>query len=99
MNISKIAQKKAILDLLADDLFSALDYRERAVKQTYKVVGTSNKQATDWKTGELKYDEVGNPIYEKEYDYVDKTPEEFSESDLATLSAIELVRNTLEKLI
>lgn len=99
MNTMKLKTKRELLSILADHIYPSLDELEKYTKQDYRILGDSDKQAVDWKTGEPKFDEEGSPIMEKEWGYVDKAEEEFTDNDLAKLAAIELLRNALEKLI
>ena len=99
MNTMKLKTKKALITILADRLFPALDSEEKDTREDYRIIGDSDKQATDWRTGELRFTEDGEPIMEKEWAYVQKTQEELTEEDLAKLAAIETLRNALEKLI
>lgn len=99
MDAMKIKTKKELLNILADRLFPVLDDLENDAKTTWQAIGKSNRQKKNWKTDELMFDSDGNPIYEDEYGYVPKQPEAFDDNDKAKLSAIEMIRNSLEKLI
>ena len=99
MNMEKIRNKKELINILADRIFPTLDAIENDTKSVWKAIGKSDKQKKNWRTDELMFDDEGNPIYEDEYGYVPKEPDEFDDDDRAKLNAIEVIRNTLEKLI
>ena len=99
MNTMKIKTKKELINILADRLFPVLDDIENDVKNEWKAIGKSDKQRKNWRTDELIFDDDGNPVYEDEYGYVPKDPDNYDDNDKAKLSAIETLRNTLEKLI
>lgn len=99
MNTMKIKTKKELINILADRIFPVLDDIENDVGQIWKVIGKSDEQKKNWKTGELIFDDDGNPIYQDEWGYVPKPEEDFDDTDRAKLAAIENIRNTLEKLI
>lgn len=99
MNTMKLKTKKALITILADRLFPALDSEEKDTREDYRIIGDSDEQATDWRTGELKFNDDGEPIMEKKWGYVQKTQEELTEDDIARLAAIETLRTALEKLI
>jgi hypothetical protein len=97
---NKIQMKKAMLDIL-EGLYNSLDVSEKEVAYSYEVVGKEEEQATDWKTGELKWEDEEKtiPYYKNKYDYVKRDESEFDDYDRAKLDAINEVRKALDKLI
>jgi hypothetical protein len=92
--------KKAMLNIL-EGLYKSLDVSEKEVAYSYEVVGKEEKQDTDWKTGELKWEDEEKtiPYYKNKYDYVKRDESELNDYDRAELDAINEVRKALDKLI
>lgn len=67
----------------------------------WKCVGKTDEQDTNWRTGELLWedDEQTIPKYRDKYDYVEKDDDEYSEEDLMYLDICNDFRTRLEKLI
>lgn len=100
-NYPNIITKKAVLEVI-EKLYNELDNLTTETTKTYKKVGVDEtKQRTHWKTGELIWEDEEQtiPSYEPIYDYVDKTDEEMTDEDVATLDAIAVVRKALDKLV
>lgn len=99
-NISSIKEKKEILEIL-ERFESILGDEYKDVAMIYKVVGKEEEQATNWKTGELLWEDEEKtiPKYRDRYDYVDRTEDEITDVEYAKASAIEKVRKHLEQLI
>lgn len=97
-SIEKIRVKKEMLDLL-QDIMTMLADKETEVSKEYKNVGKTDKQRTNWKTGELMWEDEEKtiPLYEDNWEYVDK--EELTENDKARIEAINQIRTTIEKLV
>jgi len=93
-----LREKKVTLEIL-ENLFETLEREEQYAKQEWRCVGKEEEQATNWKTGELLWEDEEQtiPKYKDKYEYVDK--EELTEDDKIKLNAIENVRKALEKLI
>ena len=100
MNTDKIVAKKAFLTVL-EKLAESLESQKRDVLTDYKVIGKEEKQATNWKTGELLWEDEEKtiPKYDNKWGYVDIPEEKLTEEAKATLKAIEEVEKALEKLI
>ena len=100
MNTEKIVAKKAYLTVL-EKLADSLEAQRKDVLTDYKIIGKEDKQATNWKTGELLWEDEEKtiPKYENKWGYVDIPEEELSEEAKATLKAIDDVEKSLEKLI
>ena len=96
MNSTKLVIKRELLNIL-DALFHTLDDEERCVNQEYAVIGKNARQKKDWRTGELMFDENGEPVMEDEWGYVPK--KSLTDEDKAKLEAICQVKAVLEKLI
>lgn len=100
MKTDKIVAKKAYLTVL-EKLADSLEAQKKDVLTDYRIIGKEDKQATNWKTGELLWedDEKTIPHYADMWGYVDIPEEELTEEAKATLKAIEEVEKSLEKLI
>ncbi len=99
MNMEKLNTKKELLTILAERIYPELERAEKDAGCDYKKIGVSSTQRKNWKTGELMFDENGDPIYEEIWDYVDKDEDEVTDKDKAKLDAIEIIRNALDRLI
>ena len=100
-NYPNIITKKAVLEVI-ERLYNELDDLTTETSKIYKKIGVDeNKQRIHWKTGELMWEDEEQtiPSYEPIYDYVDKTDEEMTDEDVATLDAIAVVRKALDKLV
>lgn len=73
---------------------------EKDTIMEYKVVGKESEQATDWRTGELKWEDEEKtiPCYRDKYEYVRLTEEELNPEKRATLVAIDEVKAFLDKI-
>jgi len=73
---------------------------EKDTIMEYKVVGKESEQATDWRTGELKWEDEEKtiPYYRDKYDYVRLTEEEMTSEKRATLVAIDEVKAFFDKI-
>jgi hypothetical protein len=98
--IGIITKKKALLDVL-ERLMNTIDSIENETTTEYRVVGKSEEQMTNWKTGELMWEDEEKtvPKMRDEYGYVDLTEDEMTDENLATLEAIKVVKEVLEKLV
>lgn len=97
---NKIQMKKAMLDVI-EGLYQSLDDTEKNIAYSYEVVGKEDEQATDWRTGELKWEDEEKtiPYYKNKYDYVKRDEADFDDYDRAKLDAIAEIRKALDKLI
>ena len=97
---TKLQLRKAELNVL-EKLMNSLDSYERDYLMSYEEVGKETEQATDWRTGELRWedDEKTIPYYKSIYDYVPRPEEKWTVEDYATQKAVENIRAVLEKMI
>lgn len=95
-----ITQKKALLNVL-EKLMTELDSIEKDATTEYKVIGKSTEQMTNWKTGELMWEDEEKtvPKMRDEYGYVDLTEDEMTDENRATLEAVKVVKEVIEKLV
>ena len=92
-NISIIANKIKYLE----ELVKKLDYDEQNLLTTIKVVGTEHRK--DYKSGELMYDENGNPIMRDKYETVPVNEDELDDADYAQLVAIRYLKKELDEMV
>lgn len=92
-------QEKKILAEVLNDLYEVIESKEKSVKQDYRKVG--EKQATDWRTNELQWEDEEKTIPKMvpDYDYVEKTDAEFTEDDMLRLKVYQLMKTKLENMI
>ena len=100
MTSFKIREKKAYLDIL-ERIVNVLDDEERNATSDFRCVGKEEEQAKDYKTGELLWEDEEQtiPKYRDRWDYVKVADSELTDDSKAKLRAINMVRDTLEKLI
>ncbi len=100
MTTTKIQMKKAMLEVI-EELYSSLENTEKNITHSYEVVGKEDEQATDWRTGELKWEDEEKtiPYYKNKYDYVKRDEADFNDYERAKLDAINEIRKALDKLI
>lgn len=98
--MKKIKQKQEVLRILGR-LYDILESETRDAGCDYVEVGKETTQKKHWKTGELLWedDEKTIPKYDSIYDWVKKKPEDFSDDDKTTMSAIEIIEKHLDKLL
>ncbi len=95
---NKFKEKQILADVL-NDLYEAVDTRERAVHLDYRVVG--EVQATDWRTGELKWEDEEKTIPKMvpKYENVRKDESELTDDDRLKIKVYQYVKTQLEKMI
>jgi hypothetical protein len=95
---NKFKEKQMLAENL-NDLYSSVEDRERNVRNTYAPIG--EEQETDWRTGELKWEDEEQtiPKMTKKWDYVPKNEEDFDEDDLIRLKVCQYIKSQLEKMI
>ena len=91
-----IKEKKERLDLL-EELFSTLDREEKYVNEKTVWYDTDEPRLND--DGTIKTREDGTTVYKQDYRCEEKTEDELSENDKIRLTAIQTIRNQLEKMI
>lgn len=99
-NINIFTEKRAVLEVL-ERLANDLDSQLKDATYSYEVVGKKDEQATDWRTGELLWEDEEHtiPVYRDEYDYVPLPEEELTDEQVAKVKAIATVREMLNGLI
>ena len=95
---NKIQEKRIELEAL-EILYSTMQEKIKDVQQEYKPVGKHETQATDWRTGELKWDDEEKtiPHYDTKWDYVPK--EKLTEEEKLRIEVYENIITKLEKLM
>jgi hypothetical protein len=95
---NKFKEKQILAEVLSE-LFETVEIKEKSVRTDYKPVG--EKQGTDWRTGELQWEDEEKTIPKMVPDYanVEKTAEEFTEEDKLRLKVYAFVKAQLEKMI
>ena len=98
--MTKVQVKKAQLEVI-EKLLNALSEMRRDTTQDYRVVGKKTEQATDWRTGELLWEDEEKtiPRYDNKWEYVPLTDEEMTEDKKALLQAIEDMEKCLDKMV
>ena len=84
---------------ILNELYEVVESKERYYCSEYKPVG--EKQACDWRTGELFWEDEEHtiPKMEKVWDYVPKNEEDLTEEDKLRLKACQQIKAQLEKMI
>lgn len=97
--ISKFEEKRGLIDAL-ENVIDHINSEKCWTLQKYAKVGQEESQAVD-SDGNLRWedDEQTIPYYKPIYDYVDKEPDELSDSDYAKYLAFNKILETLESLI
>lgn len=92
-------QEKQILAEVLNELYNTVEAKEKGVHYEYKVVGKKDTQKTDWRTGELLWEDAEKtiPIYEDDWQDVEK--EDLTEEDLLKIKVYQYVMAQLEKMI
>ena len=96
--LETIRDKKNVLYYL-EILLQRLECEENDILTEWGVIGKSEKQAIDWKTKELKWEDEEKtiPVYEDEYGSVPK--KELDEDDNSRKRAIEFLKEYLMKAV
>ena len=95
---NKFQVKKHEVDILTK-LNERLNDLEKDNLQSYEVIDPCAQQATDWRTGELLWEDEEKtiPKYRPEYGYVEKTT--LNDDEQAFQAAVNTIRASLEKLL
>lgn len=82
-------------------LYRMLEESESTLKTIYKVIGESDEQAVDYRTGELQWkdEEKTIPKMKSIWGDVELSEDELSNEQLAELKAIRNVKAKLEKML
>ena len=94
-------QEKQILAEVLDELYRTVEAKEKAVHCEYKIVGKSDVQSKNWRTGELEWEDEEKTIPKMEdiWKDVPKNDDELTENDLLRIKVYKSVMAQLEKLI
>lgn len=95
---NKFQMKKHEVDILTK-LNERLTDLERENLLSYEPIGYEENQATDWRTGELLWEDDAHtiPTHRRTYGYVEK--ETLTDDEMAYQAAINTIRTALEKLL
>ena len=96
--LTKFDEKRIEAEVLGD-LYKQLEEKERATKRDYRKVGVYDEQDTNWKTGELLWEDEEKtiPKMKDRWDYVDK--EELTEEEELYLQVCRRIKSALEKMV
>lgn len=97
---NKFKEKQFTAEILSM-LYERVEEYEKSCKTEYREVGKSDEQATNWKTGELVWEdgEKTIPKMKTVWDYVDKSAEDLSEDDKLRIKVCQQIKAQLEKMI
>ena len=97
---NKFKEKQYEAEILSD-LYDVLVEKKKSISQDYRVVEENYRQRTDWRTGELLWEDEEHtiPRMEDRYDYVTKLDSELDDNDRIKIKAIESIMGKLEKLL
>ena len=95
---NKFKEKQFTAEVL-NDLYEEVESKERSARTKYEPVG--EKQARDWRSGELQWEDEEQtiPKMEKEWGYVDKDEDELTDEDRLKIKVCQQIKAQLEKLI
>ena len=98
--MKNVQVKRAQIDVI-EKLLEALDDLRKDTSKEYKKVGKETKQATNWRTGELLWEDEAKtiPKYDDRYEYVDIPDEQMTDSKKALLQAISDMESKLDAMI
>ena len=94
-------QEKQILAEVLNELYNIVEEKENSVHYQYKIVGKKDTQCTNWRTGELVWEDEAHTIPKMEDDWqsVPKTEDEMTEEDNIRIKVYQHIKTQLEKLI
>lgn len=95
---NKFKEKKVLAELL-DDLYVEIDRKEQDARTEYKVTGKTEKQATDWRTGELKWEDEEKTIPKMEDKWETVPKENLTEDDEIRIRMCQYIKSQLEKML
>ena len=95
---NKFKEKQFTAEILSD-LYNEVEQKEKSVRTEYTHIG--EKQDTDWKTGDLLWEDEAQtiPKMTKEWGYVDKDEEDLTEEDRLRIKVCQNIKAQLEKMI
>lgn len=93
--------KAAINAEILGSLYKNLEEMKKDLFMRYEKVGLSDKQATDWRTGELLWEDDAKtiPVYADKYDYVQVDEADLSDDTKLRRIVIDEIMAKLEKLL
>jgi hypothetical protein len=94
-------QEKQILAEVLNELYNAVEEKEKRVHYEYKIVGKKDTQSRHWNTGELIWEDEEKtiPKMEDDWQYVAKADEDLTEEDILKLKVYKYVMAQLEKML
>lgn len=97
---NKFKEKQIMAEIL-EELYTSVENKEKDAHREYKVIGKEDKQAKDWRTGELKWEDEEHtiPVMEDKWGYVDKAEDAMSEEDIIRIKVCQYIKTQLEKMI
>ena len=100
MATNKFMENKFLAEALCE-VYEAVVQKEKDIRQEYRRVGFEEEQATDWRTGELLWEDEEKtvPKYRDKYDYVNKDDSELTDEDWAKINAYQYIMSQLEKML
>lgn len=100
MATNKFMAKKFLAEALCE-MYEILVQKEKDIHQEYRRVGFEEEQATDWRTGELLWEDEEKtvPKFRDKYDYVTKDDSELTDEDIAKSKAYQYIMNQLERML
>ena len=100
-DVGNVLRVKAAKIELVQMLDRTLDQEYKSLYQKYDIVGKSDEQATNYKTGELLWedDEHTIPRYKDKWDYIDLSDSDLTPEQIAKRDAIQFLREALLNLV
>ena len=99
MAINKFKERQIEAEILGE-LYEKLENDLKYATKSYECVGKEDEQATDYRTGELRWEDEEKtiPYYRDKYDYVDIPEEKLSDEQKLRAKVIKNIMAKLEKL-
>ena len=97
---NKFKEKQTLAEIL-NTLYTSVEEMETECRREYRRVGTTEEQDTNWRTGELLWEDEAHtiPKMKDKWEYVMKSEEDMSEDDFIRLKMCQYVKAQLEKMI
>ena len=97
---NKFKEKQFTAEILSM-LYERVEEYENSYKTEYQKIGESDEQATNWKTGELVWEDEEKtiPVMKAIWDYVPKSAEDLSDDDKLRIKVCQQIKSQLEKMI
>ena len=99
MAINKFMERRIEAEILGE-VYEELERKLESTTKTYEIVGKEDEQATDYRTGELRWEDEEKtiPYYRAKYGYVDIPEEKLSDEQKLRAKVIKNIMAKLEKL-